>query len=178
VSGFRLRVRLDPAPDHRAQLAAYPDDDLWPDFAVVTSGMIAIDLGPHAIGYRHGRLTPLPAGTASPAAWLPDYLGGLLHRLASAVRQLQPGQSTTAHLLDAPAALTFAREEDDQVTVSYVSAGRRIYTVRVPLAEVRAAVAGALDEFLTALLAINPRLAGHPDVVALQAHRAALAGSA
>jgi hypothetical protein len=177
VSGFRLRVRLDPAPDHRAQLAAYPDDDLRPDFAVVTSGAIAIDLGPHAVGYRRGRLTPLPAGTASPAVWLPDYLGGLLHRLASAVRQLQPGQSTTAHLLDAPAALTFARE-DDQVTVSYVSAGRHIYTVRVPLAEVRAAVAGALDEFLTALLAINPRLAGHPDVVALQAHRAALAGPA
>lgn len=177
MSGFRLRVRLDPAPDHRAQLAAYPADDLRPDFAVVASGALAIDLGPHAVGYHAGQLTPLPAGTESPAVWLPDYLGGFLHRLASAVGQLQPGQSTTAHLLDAPAALAFARQ-DDQVTVSYLHAGRRVYAVSVPLAEVRAAVAGALAEFLTELLAINPRLAEHPDVVALAAHRAALAGPA
>jgi hypothetical protein len=174
MGGFAVRVRLDPAPEQRAQLAAYPDDDLRPDFAVVTSGALAIDLGPHAVGYRHGRLTPLPAGADSPAAWLPDYLGGYLHRLASAVLQLRPGQSTTAHLLDAPAALAFAQRADT-VTISYLDNGRVAYTVDAPRAAVRAAVAAALGAFLSELLALNPRLRGQEDVVALERQRAALA---
>ena len=173
MGGFALRVRLDPAPEQRAQLAAYPDDDLRPDFAVVTSGAIAIDLGPHAVGYRHGRLTPLPAGADNAAAWLPDYLGGYLHRLASAVLQLRPGQPTTAHLLDAPAALAFA-QRDETVTVSYLDNGRAVYTVDAPRAVVRAAVAAALGDFLAALLALNPRLAAQEDVAALKRQRAAL----
>lgn len=177
MSGLALRVRLDPAPEHRAQLLAYPDDDLRPDFAVVAGGAIAIDLGPHAVAYRHGRLTPLPAGATGPSVWLPDYLGGYLHRLASAVLALRPDQPTTAHLLDAPAALAFDRQ-GDRATVRYLDGGRVAYSVVVPLADLRAVVARALDDFLAALLALNPRLADQPDVVALRQQRASLSGRA
>lgn len=174
MSDFHLRLRLDPGADHRAQLQAYPADALRPDFVVVTSGMIAIDLGPIAVAYRHGRRVALPAGSDDPAAWLPDYLGGWLERLAQAVLAVRPGRPTAAHLLDAPAALTFTqagrrlgvRFVDDRVVVAHVT---------VPVREARATVASALDEFRAALLVLNPRLADHPDVQALARYRSALA---
>jgi hypothetical protein len=165
MSHFALRVRLDPAPGQRAQLAAYPADALWPDFAVVTSGALAIDLGNHAVAYRNGQLVPLPAGADDPAAWLPDYLGGFLPRLAAAVIHLRPGTLTSAHLLDAPARLTFAQARDEaSVVVGYHDLDQTIYTATLPPGAVRAVVAATLADFLAQLLTINPRLARQPDV--------------
>lgn len=177
MADFQVRARLDPAPEQWAQLAAYPAADLWPDFAVVTSGALAIDLAGRAVAYRQGRLVPLAAGADEPAVWLPDYLGGFLPRLARAVADLRPDLPTTAHLLDAPAALTF-RQTGAAVIVTYLDQGQPVATATVPLTDVRATVRAALTAFLTDLLAINPRLAGHPEVAALRRDLAVLAAPA
>lgn len=174
MSRFAVRVRLDPAPEDRARLAAYPAADLWPDFAVVTAGLLAVDIGDRAVAYRAGRVVDLPAGAGDPAAWLPDYLGGFLPRLAAAVAGLPPGGQTEARLLDAPAGLGFARN-GEVVTVTYQERDRDLYRATLPLPAVRAAVAAALGAFLADLLAINPRLAEHPEVAALHDYHAALA---
>lgn len=166
MSGFTLRVQFDPDAAARAHLAAYPADDLWPDIAVPTAGAIAVEIGGQAVAYRRGHLAPSPADASDPAIWLPDYLGGFLPRLAAAVLDLAPGQSTTAHLLDAPAALTF-HQEDRLVIVTYVDGGEPIYQARITLGAARAAVARAIADFLRRLLAINPRLAEHPEVAGL-----------
>jgi hypothetical protein len=178
MPAFALRVRLDPAPEHRAQLLAYPARGLWPDFAVVTSGALALDLGPRAVAYRRGRWVTLPAGADDPAVWLPDYLGGFLPRLARAVLDLTPGRPTLAHLLDAPAALEFVAHPDQLATVRFLEQGHPLASAIVPLHVARAAVAAALATFLADLLAINPRLAAHPEVADLHDLQAALAATA
>lgn len=173
MSRFAVRVRLDPAPEDRARLAAYPAADLWPDFAVVTAGLLAVDIGDRAVAYRAGRVVDLPAGAGDPAAWLPDYLGGFLPRLAGAVRSLRADNPTEAHLLDAPAGLAFA-QQGEIIVVTWLDRGEPAHRAVLPLPALRAAVAATLATFLAELLAINPRLAAHPEVVALRAQHAAL----
>jgi hypothetical protein len=175
VSAFRLRVRLDPGADHRAALAAYPAAPLRPDFAVATSGLLAIDLGSMAIAYRRGRRVTLPAGSDDPAVWLADYLGGFLGRLAGAVLTVRPGRPATAHLLDVPAALIFI-QAGRRLVIRFVDAQGEAARAVVAATDARATVADALDAFQVSLLAVNPRLAEHPEVVALARQRAALGG--
>lgn len=170
---FRLRVRLDPGHDQRAQLLAYPDDDLFPDFAVVTSGVLAIDLGAHAVAYRNGRLIARPAGGQAASVWLPDYVGGTMLALADAVLYLEANQPTSAHLLDGPAALTFV-PDTESVTIRFHDRDTVAYKIVVSRVSLRAAVAAAIATFLDDLLALNPRLARHPDVIGLQERLAAL----
>jgi hypothetical protein len=143
---------------------------------VVTGGAIAIDIGDVAVAYRNHVLTPLPAGSDDEAVWLPDYLGGYLERLARALLEVRPGRPTTAHLLDAPVALTFT-QAGTRVVVRYWDAGQPVYRAVVPLAEARVTAATAIGVFLAALEQVNPRLADHPEVVDLQRQRDALAAA-
>lgn len=172
---FRLAIDLAPPAESLAQLRAWPAIALRPDFAVVASGRVRLTFAGRALVYRGRRaeLVEAPGGEPeSRAPGLIDYAGGFALRTAEAVGCIQPGAMVWLGLVDWPAGLLLAiGSERSAVVYRERPAGPNVASVCLPTSALVSALSGAVDSFVTDLLAVNPRLDTAPDVARMLALR-------
>jgi hypothetical protein len=174
VRRFRLEVELDPQPDERAVLQSWPQQPLLPDFIVVASGWIALEIGGKPVFYQDGRFVSNPAippGTdplTLPQTHIGDYVALFLLRLLDATHTLARRELRLVQFADNPACLSL-RQAGALVRVGYrEQPGEADFLVtHVRLQNFRRTVYHATSGFITQLLDLNPALAVQPDVIAL-----------
>jgi hypothetical protein len=176
-TSFALELHVDPNAADRAALARWPAAPLPVDFAVAAGGNAKIVVGGRTVAYRGGELVALPPGAPPPGgatAEIPEYLPAFALRLAETLPWLRrvargaAGGERWAGMLESPAGLGF-RAEGAAVEVGYREGEHLppIYRARLPADRAAAVVERAVLDFRRQLLALNPRLAEHPSVTAL-----------
>jgi len=161
-------------------LQLYPAQPLWPDFVVLAAGSVALELAGRPICYRNGQLLPAETLTATaqdsldvPEARIGDYVGLFLMRLLEATTELARVTGSDEQLAcfgDNPACLAL-RRAGNRIRVAYRESprGPDIAAAYPVERDLRATVAAAVDEYVAQLLALNPALAGQPDMMRLRA---------
>lgn len=174
IRRFRLEVHLDPQPDDRAALQAYPQQPLFPDFIVVAAGWVALEIGGKPVFYQDGRFVPNPAippgidPLSLPQTHTGDYVTLFLLRLLDATNTLTGHELRLVQFADNPACLSL-RRAGALVRVGYreqPGEGDLLIT-HVLMRSFRRTVYDATSGFISQLLDLNPALATQPDVIAL-----------
>jgi hypothetical protein len=169
---FAIELVLDPAPEDRATLRDWSGGSFHPDYLVVTAGWIRLSFGGVPVAYRGGLFVrlrpgePLPAGASDR---LPEYVGGFAERLADGLAELGPGESCFVAMIEGPAGLRLA-VAGARASIAWREGAGECDLLRAELAlsELRLTCRGALERFLGSLIALNPALAGQPDVARLR----------
>ncbi len=177
-----VRLLLNPSPEDRAALAAWPERPLPVDFTVAAAGEVLLTVGNQRVAYEGDRLVLLKPGEPLPPrarATLPEYLPAFAANLAAALAWLEgrgnAGRSCWAGMVESPVGLRFHRvggsEADPkaapaevEVTYHETEAGPAIYRARLPSDAAARTLRQALLDYRDQLLALNPRLAEHPAV--------------
>lgn len=170
-------LRVAPAAADRAALAAWPDRPLPVDFAVAAGGLVWLTVGDTIVAYRRGELLTLGPGQAPPAdadAAIPEYLPAFALNLAGALARLEapaPGSpgATWAGFVETAAGLAFERAGHAAVVSFQEAPGLpAVYRARLDAAAAARIVRQALLDFRDQVLTLNPRLAEHATMQALQ----------
>lgn len=165
---FSIELRLEPNASGREALKNWPAAQITPDFIVATSGFLRLELDGQIPAVKAGRVLVIAKGIKEEEGnpWWPDYLGGFALNLGLAVLKLHTqAEQSRAAFVDEPTALVFQRQPNTNlILVAFEPNGQRLLTALVPETELRSQIRRALQDFVTQLLSLNPKLASQPDV--------------